>query len=431
MANVIGSTQPTIDHAEGVWMWDTTGHRVLDGCSGAVVSNIGHGVVAVLDAINAQFHRSAFAYRGQFTSEPAEELAARLCELAGPEIDSVFYASGGSEAVETAIKLALQYWSERGEPQRRLVIGRDVSYHGATVGALSASAVPIRRRAFESILQQAPTFAVSDCLRCPLGKQPSTCQSACLSTLDQALSDHPGQVAAVIVEPVGGASSAAFTPPPGYLADIRALCDRHDVLMIADEVMTGGWRTGTYLAHQADGITADLVVMGKGLAAGYLPLSAVLVGTKVHSAIASGSGVFAHGYTYSGHPLATAAALAVLDFCEAQDVQNNVRNRSIQLLQGLRSIADRFAVVSDVRGRGLLLGMEFADPHTGQPIRGGMAGSNYIAAAARTEGLQIYPCASSHLSAVLIAPPLTISPDEVEELLTRLEKTLKNLFPTP
>jgi adenosylmethionine-8-amino-7-oxononanoate aminotransferase len=429
MANVFGSVQPTIDRAEGVWMWDTDGHRVLDGCSGAVVSNIGHGVPEILDAITAQFHRSAFAYRGQFTSEPAELLASRLCELAGPDIASVFYASGGSEAVETAIKLVLQYWVERGQPQRQMIIGRDVAYHGATVGALSASAVPNRRRAFESVLRQAPTFAVSDCLRCPLQLTPSTCASACVDTLEQVLSDNAGRVAAVIIEPVGGASSAAFTPPPGYLARVRQVCDAHDVLMIADEVMTGGWRTGPYLAHQADGITADLVVLGKGLAAGYIPLSAVLVSNKVHDAIANGSGIFAHGYTYSGHPLAAAVANAVLDYCGAHDIPANVAARGTQLRQRLEAIAQRNATVSDVRGRGLMMGMEFADPDTGKAIKGGLSGSHQIAAVAREEGLQIYPCASGHISAVLIAPPLTITADEIDHLADGLERSVMRLFP--
>ncbi len=428
LANVVGSTLPMIDRAEGVWMWDTNGNRVLDGCSGATVSNIGHGVPEILTAMNEQFHRTAFAYRGQYTSEPAEKLAQRLCELAGPTVESVFYASGGSEAIETAIKLALQYWVERNEPRRRQIIGRSVSYHGATVGALSASSVPIRRKAFESSLQRDPTFAVSDCIRCPAGKHRSSCQFECLETLGRALRESAGDVAAVIVEPVGGASSAAFAPPVGYLAGVRELCDRHDVLMIADEVMTGGWRTGPFLAHQNDGITADLVVLGKGLAAGYIPLSAVLVGPEVHRAIAEGSGVFAHGYTHSGHPLATAVASAVLDYCESHDLKTNVTGRGEQLFGQLSAIGARFPQVSDVRGRGLMLGMEFAEPKTGQPYRGGIQGSHHISSAARRHGLHIYPCASSHLCAVMIAPPLTITAGEVNELCERLERALTEVF---
>jgi adenosylmethionine-8-amino-7-oxononanoate aminotransferase len=424
LPNVRGTDSPIIASGSGVWMTDTNGVTYLDGCSGAVVSNIGHGVAEIADAINAQLRSCEFAYRGQFTTEPAEQLADTLCELAGPSAARVFFGSSGSEAVETAIKLAVQYWVEVGQPQRSMVIGAGVSYHGATASALGASGAPIRRAAFEGLLVKRPSFAPPTCSRCPVGQTKGACKLECLTSLETVLTANPDTVAAVIIEPVGGATKASDEPPVGYLRAMREICDRFDVLLICDEVMTGAWRTGPFIAQHAEGMSADLTVLAKGLAAGYSPISAVLINERIDNAIEQGSGLFAHGYTHAANPTSAAAANAVIAYCLAHDVPANVVARAAQLRDGLERLAATHPVVRNVRGRGLLMGLELADPATDLPLFGGVGGSNAITRLAQECGLIIYPCAALDVSSVMVAPPLTITADEVDELLTRLDAAL-------
>jgi adenosylmethionine-8-amino-7-oxononanoate aminotransferase len=425
-ANVAGEVLPTVARGEGVWLVDTEGRRYLDGCSGAMTANIGHGNVEIADAIAAQARTIAFTARSFFTSEPAEELAALLAARAPEGLDRVFFVSSGSEAVETASKLALQYWRERGRPEKTELISRHTSYHGSTMGALSLSGHPVRRRAWTDVVRPYPRVVAPSCYRCPFDLTFPTCELACANDVARAFREvGPDRVAAVVVEPIVGAAGGAINPPDGYYERVAELCRANDVLLIADEVLTGVHRTGPFLALTHWGVTADLVALGKGLAAGYTPLSAVLISDRVADAITNGSGVFVHGHTHASNPLSAATGLAVLRWCDANGVFERVPVRGAQLGTALSELRQRHQIVGDVRGRGLLWGVELvADRDTKARLPGGAASA---VECARRQGLLIYPAGDGTLDAFLVAPPLTISESDIEELARRLDAALDDL----
>src|SRR5215471_12395183 len=284
----LGETLPTVARAQGCWVWDTAGRRYLDGSAGAVVVSLGHAHPEVLRAMQEQAHLVTYAVRAQFTS--------------------------GSEAVETALKLALQHWSERGRPERHWFVSRRGSYHGTTLGALSLSGHPVRRAHFEPLLHAFPAVAQPSRYRCESSAACPPCDLSCADAFDAAIRTvGADRVAGVIVEPVVGATGGAVVAPPGYHQRLREICDRHDVLLIADEVMTGVGRCGSFLAMERWDTVADLVALGKGLGAGYVPVAAVLARGHVVDSIAAGSGLMTTGHTYSANPLAAAVALQVVD----------------------------------------------------------------------------------------------------------------------
>jgi adenosylmethionine-8-amino-7-oxononanoate aminotransferase len=424
-ANVAGEVLPTVAYGEGVWLVDTEGRRYLDGCSGAMTANIGHGNTEIAEAIAAQARTIAFTARSFFTSEPAEELAALLAAWAPQGLDRVFFVSSGSEAVETASKLALQYWREKGQPDKTELISRHTSYHGSTMGALSLSGHPVRRRAWSGVVRPYPRIAAPSCYRCPFGMTFPACALACANDVERALREvGSDRVAAVVVEPIVGAAGGAINPPDGYYERVAELCRANDVLLIADEVLTGVHRTGPFLALSHWGVTADLVALGKGLAAGYTPLSAVLISARVADAIAAGSGLFVHGHTHASNPLSAATGLAVLRWCEANGVFERVPVLGGYLGSALSALG-RHGVVGDVRGRGLLWGVELvADRETKARFPGGAAAA---VDCARRQGLLIYPAGDGTIDAFLVAPPLTISESEIDELVHRLDRTLDEL----
>lgn len=427
--NVAGERLPTISHGEGVYLFDVDGNRYLDGCSGAMTANLGHGDTVIADAIRDQAGAVSFAYRGQFTNEPAEELARLVGGQVDPSLRSLFLVSSGSEAVESAAKLARQYWVEKGQPHRQTILSRAGSYHGATLGALSLSGHPPRRETWRPVLSEDPSLPQPACFRCPLGLEPASCGSACAEPIESALAASASDVAAVVVEPVIGAAGGAIAPPIGYLRRLADACRANDVLLIADEVMTGAWRTGPFLASADDGVVPDLVVLGKGLAAGHGPLAGVLVGTRVREAIENGSGIFTHGHTHAFNPLSAAAGLATIRRAIELDVPANVPARGAELRAGLDELATRYDVIGDVRGRGLLLGVEFVEPGTHKaPFGGGATGSNLVTAAAKANGLLVYPSGVGETTVVIVAPPLTITSAEVDHLLELLDQTFERSF---
>ena len=332
--NVAGEELPTVSHGEGVYLIDVDGNRYLDGSSGAITANLGHGDPVIAEAIRDQAAAVSFAYRGQFTNEPAEQLAQLVGDQVDPSLRSLFLVSSGSEAVESAAKLARQYWVEQGQPERQTILSRAGSYHGATLGALSLSGHPPRRATWRPVLSEAPSLPQPACFRCPLGLEPASCGSACVEPIEVALAESGSAVAAVVVEPVIGAAGGAIAPPIGYLRRVADACRANDVLLIADEVMTGAWRTGPFLASEHDGVVPDLVVLGKGLAAGHGPLAGVLVGRRVREAIEHGSGIFTHGHTHAFNPLSAAAGLATLRRALELGVPDNVPVRGAQLRTG-------------------------------------------------------------------------------------------------
>lgn len=422
---------PTAARAEGVWIWDSDGNRYLDGSAGACVVTIGHGVPEVRGAALAQMERISFAHGSQFTTDVCEELARRIAALSSdPELDRVYFVSGGSEAVETAVKLARQFWREEGQPDRYKVISRWTSYHGNTAGALALGGHTGRRSPYLPLIQHTPHVAPCYCYRCPFDKTPDRCGLPCAEDLDRTIRyEGPTSVAAFIAEPVVGATAGALVPPDGYWPRIREICDRHGILLIADEVMTGAGRTGRNLALEHWGVNADLAVLAKGLSSGYAPVGAVLARRRVHDAIREGTGAFVHGHTYGQHAISMAVGAAVLRYLEDHDLVERTRELGAVLLQRLRSLLD-LPIVGDVRGLGLFAGVELvADRDTRQPFERSFRIAEKAGAEAFRRGLITYP---GHGGAdgirgdhVLVCPPFVITETEIDILVSRLGEALE------
>ncbi len=419
---------PTAVRGEGVYLYDADGRRYLDGSGGAMTASLGHGVAAISAAVSAQLDKLAFTYRTQFTNEPAEQLARRLVDLAPGDLSHAFFLNSGSEATEFAMRAAIGHWRERGQPDRVKIIGRRLSYHGMTLGALSMSGHAARRPDYGPLLQPFPVAPPAYAYRYARpGETDDQYAARAATDLEAAvIAQDPSTVAAVILEPIVGAAGGVLVPPAGYLQLVREACDRLDVLLIADEVITGMGRTGAWFMCGAEGVVPDLLVIGKGLSAGYAPVSAVLLREHLVETIHQTSGVAPFGHTFSGNPLGAATCLAVLDHMERRDVLANVRARAEQLGVGLQRLAEGFACMADVRGRGLLWGFELvADPG----LRAAPAAEHNAAAvlvdACFERGLIIYPAGVAPLNnAVILCPPLTISSGEIEHLLSMLEDAL-------
>ena len=425
-------TPPPVARGEGIYLYGEDGSRYLDGCSGAVAANIGHGVPEIREAMTAQAEKLAFSFRSQFTNRPSEALAERLGAALPGSLGWFFFVNSGSEATELAVKMAIQSWQERGRPEKTRVLSRTVSYHGITLGALGMSGHVGRRSRFEALLAKDATVASPYCLRCPFGLRYPECALACADDL-QARIDAAGKdnVAAFIAEPLVGASGGAITPPPDYYRRIREICDANEVLFIADEVMTGMGRTGAMSAMQHYGVTPDLLVLGKGLGAGYTPIAAVVAGDELMRIIEAGSGTVLYGHTLSANPLSAAVALAVLSYIEDHGLVANAAARGEQLAARLRELQRRHPVIGDVRGLGLLQGLELvADPSLLTPFPPSEDVTGRLIRHAFAQGLMIYPAAGAVQGsgdAVLVAPPLTIRDAEVEELLRLLDAALVEL----
>ncbi|WP_250282032.1 MULTISPECIES: aminotransferase class III-fold pyridoxal phosphate-dependent enzyme [unclassified Frankia] len=405
--------RPQIASGRGIYLYDEEGRRYLDGCSGAVVANIGHGVTEVNAAIAAQAEQIAFVYRTQFDNAPAVRLQRRLASLTPGDLDAVTLVNSGSEANEAAIRLAVQYWRAVGQPGKTRILARRTSYHGMTMGALSLSGHPHRREGLESLLIDVPR--VVSPYACPPGQGREWA-----ADWDRMIREvGADQVAAVIVEPVVGAAGGAIPSPPGYLLELRTICDRHGVLLIADEVMTGLGRTGVWFASAVDGVVPDIVTVGKGMSAGYAPMAAMITRVGLDRTVRATGTDRVFGHTYSGNPLGAAACLAVLDYLEDHDLLLRAREAGSILREGLLSLAQRHPAISDVRGQGLLLGMELAGvdvgPHAAQRLTD----------LAFDCGLLLYPAGTDESpDAVIIAPPLVIEDGQLDELLGLLDESL-------
>jgi adenosylmethionine-8-amino-7-oxononanoate aminotransferase len=412
---------------DGCYLIDANGKRYLDGCGGAAVSCLGHSNAHVRAALHDQLDKMAFAHTGFFTSEPAERLADRLVAAAPDGIDRVYLVSGGSEAVEAALKLARQYFMEIGQPQRHRVIARKQSYHGNTLGALAAGGNEWRRAQFAPMLVD--TTHISPCYEYRGRRDDESAEAYGLRVAEELETEiqrlGPETVMAFVAEPVVGATSGAVPAVPGYLKRIREICDAHGVLLILDEVMCGMGRTGHLFACEEDGVSPDMVTIAKGLGAGYQPIGALLVQGRMYDAIASGSGFFQHGHTYLGHAMAAAAANAVLDEIETHDLLHRVREQGAKLDAALRNALEQHPHVGDIRGRGLFRGVELVENRetkaTFDPARKIHA---KVKAKAMEAGLMCYPMGGTidglHGDHILIAPPFIIEDAQIDELVTKL-----------
>lgn len=436
MSHVFGrnakTTPPVAVAGEGCYLIDADGKRYLDGSGGAAVSCLGHSNQSVKDAVKNQIDDLAFAHTGFFTSKPAESLADKLIAHAPAGLDRVYFVSGGSEAVEAAIKLARQYHVERGDSDRHILIARRQSYHGNTIGALSASGNLWRRQMFQPILLE--TSHISPCYAWRDQQDGETTfaygQRVANELEAEILRLGADKVMAFIAEPVVGATLGAVPAVEGYFRRIREICDQYGVLLILDEVMCGMGRTGHIYACEEDGVAPDILTIAKGLGAGYQPIGAMLASATIFDTIANGSGFFQHGHTYLGHPVATAGASAVLDIIGTDDMMETVRNKGTRLRAALTDRFGQHPHVGDIRGRGLFQGMEFVeDRESKTPFDPAKAVNKIFKAAAFEAGLICYPMGGTidgqHGDHVLLAPPYIITDDQIDELVDKLDIALK------
>jgi adenosylmethionine-8-amino-7-oxononanoate aminotransferase len=418
---------PTVDYGDGVYIFDKSGKKYLDGCGGAAVSCLGHNNLEVKNAISQQLQKIPYAHTSFFTNDPQEQLAQNLVENAYGDFRSVYFVSGGSEAVETALKLARQYFVEIGKVEKKYIIARKQSYHGNTIGALSAGGNLWRKEQFEPILISGNY--ISPCYEYRDKKDSETSfeygQRVAGELEDKILELGVENVAAFIAEPVVGATAGALVATRGYFKKIREICDKYGVLLILDEVMCGMGRTGTLHACEQEEVKPDLQTLAKGIAGGYQALGATLVSEKIHNAICDGSGMFQHGHTYIGHPLSCSAGLAVQEYILQNNILDNVCKQGKYLKDNLSEIAKNHNFIGDVRGRGLFVGLELVqDKISKTPFDYKLKTHAKIKKNAMDLGLMIYPMGGTidgkNGDHILLAPPFIIDKNQIDELIEKL-----------
>jgi adenosylmethionine-8-amino-7-oxononanoate aminotransferase len=421
---------PTIVRGDGVWLWDAEGRRYLDAAGGAAVVTVGHGVQEIADAIAAQAGRVAYAYIAQFSNEPLQALAERVVALAPAGLSHVYFVSGGSEAAETALKLARQYHLARGNRGKYRIVSRWQAYHGNTLGALSMSGRTQWFRDYRPYALDFPHIAPCHCYRCPFDLAYPGCAVRCATDLERVVRQEGAEsIAAFIAEPIVGTSGAALTPPPEYFRIVREICDRHDILLVADEVMTGFGRTGRPFAIEHWGVTPDLMLVGKGIASGYAPLGGVLVHERVVRTFReAGTNPFLP-FTFAGNPVSCAAGLAVSDYAEKHGLYGRAAELGPVLFGALGRLAAS-PLVGEIRGKGLLAGLELvADRASKRPFPAEVGAGRRVAAAAFRRGVVVLAgqpglvdgVAGDHL---LLAPPYVITREEIDVVVETLGAAL-------
>jgi len=421
--------RPLVDRAEGIYLWDTQGRRMIDGSSGAMVVNVGHGNRAVIEAMKRQMERVTFAYRLHFENEPAEELARRMAEKMPGDLDRIFFVSGGSEAVESAIKLARQWAVVTGQANRWKVISRFPSYHGGTMGSLAVTGDLALTETFSPQIRDMPTIPAPRAYR---DRDNFSMEERGIRYADmleeKILAEGPESVLAFIMEPIGGAATAALVPPDSYFPRIREICDRYGILLIHDEVMTGAGRTGRYLGGDHWDCRPDIVTLSKGIGSGYAPLGAMAASRRLVKPVLDAGG-FQHGYTYAGNPLSCAAGLAVLDETERLGCVDNAAAMGDLLKSELEQLSKRYPFVAGVRGKGLLIGADLvADPDTFAPLPKAKNANQRLIDLAYERGMIVY---SRRIRGdgiegdnFILAPPLIITAAQVGEMVSILADSL-------
>jgi adenosylmethionine-8-amino-7-oxononanoate aminotransferase len=432
----LGHEYPRIVRGEGCWLVDEGGKRYLDAVGGAFVANLGHSNADVADALAQQANRFGYLSGTAFTHEPVEALAAELAATLPGDLDKLYFLCSGSEAVEAALKLARQYWVERGRPRKHTIIALAPAYHGNTLLALSASAREHYRAFYREWLVDVQRIPAPYAYRCPCRGQDPGCSTCSGGALEQAIARIGAEnVAAFIAESVGGSSTGASVPRPDYYRRIREICDRHEVLFVADEILVGAGRTGTWWAIEPYGAVPDILVMGKGISGGYAALSAVAAPERIIDVIAEGSGSFMHAQTFSHHPVACAAGLAAVRHLKASKLVERCADVGKVLQRRLATLAT-LPHVGDVRGRGLLAGVEFVeDKATRAAFPRAAKFAETFTEAAQEAGLVVWPnvghADGTNGDLVMLAPSFIITEREIEELVQRfmaaLEATVKGI----
>jgi adenosylmethionine-8-amino-7-oxononanoate aminotransferase len=424
----------SIVSAEGMYLQTAAGQQILDAVGGAGTVVIGHGVREITDAIARHGGELSFVYGATFTNPWQEQLAEALVAMSPQTAARVYFVSGGSEGNETAIKMARQYHLQRGHPGRHKVIARWQSFHGSTLATLSLSGRPAWREPFLPQLTAVPHVVPPYCYRCPLGHAYPGCGVACADDLERMiLMEGPDSIAAFIAEPVIGSTVTAVVPVPEYYQRVREICDAYDVLFITDEVLTGYGRTGRWLAIEHWGVRPDIVVMGKGISSGYVPLGAVLASERVVDAFTAGSGTFNHGFTYSGNPLCTFVGLRVLRYALDHQLFDDVEAKGEHLRTALDQLARRHPIVGDVRGLGLFAGVEFvADRTSREPFPEKTDITGRVVRGARERGVLILPgvAGANHGRGgdhIHLSPPYIITRAEIDFVAEVLDATLSEI----
>ena len=424
---------PTIMRAEGIYLYDDAGRRLIDAAGGVgAVTSIGHAVPEVIEAIAAQLGTVAFVPWTQFQSEPAERFAEAVAETTPPGLNAVALFTSGSEVTEGAVKLARQHWLARGQSEKHLVISRWQGFHGMTLGASAFSGHTQRRRKYQPMLHDMPKIGPAYAYRC---EECGSGSLRCADELERVIRWYgPENVACFIAEPVVGATLGAVPAPPGYFQRIREICDRYDVLFIADEVMCGFGRTGRWFAVEHWDVVPDILVAAKGVSGGYAPLAVLIAHERVVQPLreAGTAWVMGMGHTYAQNPVSAAAGLAVLDYIQRHDLVRAAAQRGGELLAGLRGLMGRHRILGDARGLGLLLGVEFvADRVTREPfpVEAGIAFR--FARACIDEGVVIYPgqgCVDGLIGDhALVTPPLVITAEQVDDLVGAIDRALSRV----
>jgi adenosylmethionine-8-amino-7-oxononanoate aminotransferase len=422
-----------ITRGEGVWIWDENGKKYLDGCSGANVASIGHGVREIGEAMARQAEKIAFVPPQHFLNEPTLEFCRRLLDKVPGHYSRVMLCSGGSEAIENALKIARQHHVYAGNASKYRTVSRWQGFHGNTLAADAVGGTTTRRSISSPMLLDVEHIVASNCFRCAYKLKYPQCGLLCARDLERVIIQQgPENVSAFICETVVGAVAAAATPVKEYFPLIREICDRYNILWIADEIMAGAGRTGTYLAIEHWGVYPDIVVLAKGLSCGYAPLSAILVSDKVWKPYIEHKQPYIGGHTYNAHPVTASVGLAVLDYVEKHHVYEQVEEKGRILEQGLQRIKEKYEIVGDVRGIGLFRGLEFVQNKSGnQPFSPSLNVAARASEKAQDYGLIVYPvraCADGRNGdGLLICPPLVISEDEIGFLLRALEKTVQEM----
>ncbi len=435
----LGHPYPRIVRGEGCWLIDERGKRYLDAVGGAYVANLGHSNPEIAEAIAQQAREFGYLSGTQFTHGPAEDLAAELADTLPGDLSKLYFLCSGSEAVEAALKLARQYWIERGKPSKQRIIALGPGYHGSTLLALSASAREAYKAMFRPWLVDVHRIPASYPYRCECGGKSPNCPVCSGAVLEEAITRlGADNVAAFIAEPVGGSSTGGSTPRPEYFKHVREICDRHDVLFVADEVLVGVGRTGTWWAIEPYGVAPDIMTLGKGVSGGYAALSAIAVPDRIVDAIANGSGSFMHAQTFSHHPVACAAGVATMRYLKQHRLVERCARMGQLLHERLRPLTD-LPHVGDVRGRGLLAGIEFVEDKASRaPLPRSAKFAERFAQAALDAGLTVWPnvghADGSNGDLVMVAPPFIITEQEVDEIVSRftvaLETTLQSRQPS-
>ena len=426
----LGRQYPRIVRGDGCYLYDDQGRRVLDGSGGAYVVNVGHGVSEIADAMACQARILAYVTGTAFTHDAVEELATEIARLSPGDLELVYPLASGSEAVEAGLKLARQYWVESGRPQKHKVLAFAPSYHGNTLLALSASSREHYKAYYREWLAPIVRVPAPYPYRCECRGQPPLCPACNGEVIEAAiLREGAESIAALIAEPVGGSSTGASVPPPDYWPLVRAICDRHQILLVADEVLTGAGRTGTWSALEPYGVVPDIMILGKGIAGGYVPLSAVVAPRRVVDALARGSGSFLHAQTFSHHPTLCAAGVATIKYLRRHGLIERSAAMGPVLQARLQELL-RLPRVGDVRGRGLLAGIEFVeDKASRRPFPATTRFAETVAANALDLGLVIWPNAGQLHDGTgdlaMLAPPFVIDEDQIGEMVTLLRQAIE------